>query len=150
MTDSLIPDEIESERRKLRLKAMNLLARREYSATELQRKLGDSDLVPAVIARLQEDGLQSDQRFAESFLRSSLMKGRGPIRIRQEMRQKGLADSEINTAIQNAGPDWLAIASELYERKFPAPPEDQKERARRARFLAQRGFPFDIVNDLLS
>jgi regulatory protein len=67
---------------KIRSAAMDLLTGREFSRAELAKKLdnrfdGDS-AISAVLDRLQEEGLQSDQRFAEAFLRSRIYRGQGP------------------------------------------------------------------------
>ena len=78
---------------------MGLLARREHSARELSHKLKSRDYdevsIQAVIESLIDEGLQSDDRFAEQFTRSRVEKGYGPIRIRQELRERGIADSPI-------------------------------------------------------
>lgn len=135
----------------LRLRMMNLLARREYSELELSRKLNKEPYYSEVLARLQDEGLQSDLRFAEAYLRSKSGQGRGPIRIRQELRQKGIADGMIAAVFEEQDINWFAILEELVERKYQGlPPEDLKERAKRQRFLAGRGFSFDMINDLLS
>ena len=63
-----------SEVSQARYSAMNLLARREHSYVELERKLKQRGFADSVIEqalqRLQEQGLQSDQRFVESFIRA--------------------------------------------------------------------------------
>lgn len=137
----------------IRLAAMNLLARREHSSKELRQKLlkrfKDPELVDAQLQRLADEKLQSDQRFTESFLRQRLSRGHGPIRIRQEMRQKGISDTEISAAMEAEAPDWYELASQAYHRKFGAlPPEDIKEKAKRSRFMQYRGFALDHYQHL--
>ena len=66
----------------IRNTAMNLLARREHSATELLQKLkqrehAEEDILKA-IEELQADNLQSDARFAESFINQRVNAGYGP------------------------------------------------------------------------
>lgn len=72
-------------------RAMNLLARREHSVTELKNKLlkanFDIDDIYEVIARLTETGLQSDERFAENYLRYRSQRGFGFQRIRLELKR---------------------------------------------------------------
>lgn len=135
----------------VRLRLMNLLARREYSVLELERKLGELPYFDEALARLQGQGLQSDLRFAESYLRSKSQQGRGPVRIRQELRQKGIPDAVIAGVFAEQKIDWFAIAADVYQRKYKdIPSVDIREKAKRARFLSGRGFSFDMVNDLLS
>jgi regulatory protein len=77
---------------------MNYLARREHSQEELRLKLsqrGFSErLINEVIGELRDENLQSDARFAEVFTRSRVAKGYGVYRIRQELRQRGIAEGD--------------------------------------------------------
>ena len=139
----------------VRRAAMDLLARREHSHRELRDKLKrrfpDPDLVMQELERLREEHLQSDTRFAESFARQRVLRGQGPLRIRQEMRQRGLGDSEISEAIASLDVNWFDLAAEVLEKKFGGlPVEDIKERARRQRFMQYRGFSLEHFQDLVS
>lgn len=138
----------------VRLAAMDLQARREHSRRELRQKLlkrfHDELLVDEQLALLAEERLQSDERYAESLLRQRISRGHGPVRIRQEMRQKGIASSEIDAAMAAEAADWYALAEVAYRRKFgDLPPGDIKEKARRVRFMQYRGFDTDHYRHLL-
>ena len=138
----------------IRRAAMDLLARREHSIRELrqklQRRFGDMPLVEEALSRLAEENLQSDERYAGSFVRRRAARGYGPVRIRQEMRDKGLEKPAIAEAMEQAQVDWRALAAEVSRKKFgEAAPADARERARRSRFLHYRGFDADDVRDLL-
>jgi len=137
----------------IRLTAMNLLARREHSLKELRQKLrrrfADEQLIDHELARLAQENLQSDTRFAESFARQRAGRGYGPLRVRQEMRERGLSDSAIATAFEVADIDWYTLAAEVYHKKFGlAAARDIKEKARRVRFLQYRGFSAEHFQDL--
>ena len=139
----------------IRYAAMDLLARREHSRRELKQKLkkrfADEEMIEAQLDRLTEENLQSDTRYAESFLRQRINRGHGPMRIRQEMRQKGISDEEIARAMEEESPDWFALAEDTYLRKFgELPPEDIKDKARRSRFMQYRGFALDHYQHLLA
>ena len=72
MSDELeLPD---TSPRDVRLAAMRLLTRREHSCQELKQKLErkgfNAGLVEDITAQLQQEGLLSDVRFAESYQRS--------------------------------------------------------------------------------
>lgn len=138
----------------IRRGAMDLLARREHTRRELKQKLkkrfDDEALIEQQLNRLVEERLQSDARFAESFLLQRISRGHGPMRIRQEMRQKGISDAEISAALEAEEPDWFALAEKAYRRKFgPLPPEDIKEKAKRSRFMQYRGFSAEHFQRLL-
>ncbi len=129
----------------LRRVAVDLLSRRDYSRRELTRKLSpkaaDPDDVEVVLDDLAERHWQSDERFAESFLNSRCQRY-GPVRLQQELREKGLNAEQIQNAIANLSVDWYELALDLAQRKCPGglPPQDMRERARLYRFLAYRGF----------
>jgi regulatory protein len=129
----------------LRIAAMNFLARREHSLHELKQKLkkrfNDHGLIHTELQRLVEENLQSDDRYADSYLRSRSGRGFGPVRIRQEMRERGLDDIAVGQAMSRADIDWFEVAQEAYRKKFGVSrAEELKEKARRIRFMEYRGF----------
>ncbi|MFT4767997.1 MAG: regulatory protein [Glaciecola sp.] len=127
---------------------MNLLARREHSLAELQRKLGqrfEADELDAALERLAQEKLQSDERFARSFTRERMLRGVGPLRIESELRQRGVQRVFIDQALaaipREEGVTWREVARDVLLRKFgDAPPADLPDKARRLRFLGYRGF----------
>lgn len=133
--------------------AIRLLATREHSLAELERKLSGKagrEIIAEVLNGLAQQGLQSDARFAEVFIRSRLDKGQGPLLIRRDLRQLGIDDSLVDEALAEAAPDWQAILERVAERKFGSEaPADYKEATKRARFLAQRGFESEAIRDFL-
>jgi regulatory protein len=134
---------------------MDYLARREHGRAELHMKLTKfgfgSHVSEDAIARLIEDNLQSDQRFAEAFVQSRINQGKGPARIRAELRERGLDDSLIDEGLANAGQDWCALAREVRVKKFGlCSALDFKEKARQMRFLQARGFEQDHIQSAVS
>ncbi|MHA7815526.1 MAG: regulatory protein RecX [Pseudohaliea sp.] len=132
--------------------AMDLLARREHSRQELLRKLGRRfapQVLEAALAQLARDGLQSDVRFAEAYVRQRSERGYGPLRLVRELRERGVDSVLADRAVAGADCDWSRLARRVAEKKFgPAPPEDRKELARRLRFLHYRGFDTGTLGDL--
>ena len=157
--DELDDAEIEANARvMLRRSALNLLAQREQTALELKQKLGRrfpeyAPLLDGVIERLQEQGLQNDSRMAEAYVRYRVQRGQGPMKIRSEMIQKGLTGCDIDTAFRRQAPDWIALATAALQKRFGAVDEserlDRKERAKRSRFLQQRGFHYEQISAAL-
>jgi len=139
----------------IRRAAMYMLARREQSVEELRFKLNrrfssKAELIAAEVAKLKEEGLQSDQRLAENLVRSRVGKGQGPAKIKAEMRTKGLSDEVIKRTLVQTCVDWENLAREVAAKRFgDSPPADQKERAKRSRFLLQRGFLFEQINPVI-
>lgn len=138
----------------IRRAAMDLLARREHGVKELLRKLqqrgADQELAAVELQKLQDEGLLCEQRYLESYIRSRGLSGRGPVRIREELAQRGLSRQDIEIALDESEIDWQTQLQELWERKYSGEkPTDHKEFARQARFLMYRGYPMDWVQRLL-
>ena len=144
----------------VRLAAMNLLARREHSLWELHRKLrrrfDDKAVIEAELSRLSEENLQSDERFAESYARQRAGRGYGPVKIRQEMHERGLSDAEVDASFALGQFDWSDLARQVYDKKFDGPcveaPDYEaeiREKARRLRFMQYRGFSAEHYRHLI-
>ena len=136
--------------KEIRKKAMDFLARREYGLEELTKKLADKGYKRTVVedelARLGDEGLQSDTRFAEAFVQSRINQGKGPVRIRADLAQRGIRDGVIEGALESATIDWFELAGNERRKKFgTAAPADFKEKARQMRFLQYRGFEQDHI-----
>lgn len=121
-----------------RHRAIGLLARREHSRAELRTKLvragASAEWIGAVLDALEADGLLSEQRYVDSRTRSLIGRGKGPLAIRAALG-RGLPESAASM------PDWVAQARAVLRKRFgDAPSADRTENARRARFLASRGF----------
>ena len=139
----------------VRRTAMDLLARREHGRVELTRKLRQRGALPemidAALDRLTEEGLLSESRYLESFVSYRARSGYGPMRIREELGQRGLQRADIELALRECGIDWREQMQETWQRKFAGQlPVDAKERARQGRFLSYRGFSMEMIGRLLS
>jgi len=157
-TDAANGDLAESERRLVRDSsfvreaAMRLLARREHGRIELVRKLAGRghppQLAKDVVADLATTGLQSDDRFVASFVRSALGRGHGPLKIRAGLRDRGIDDDTAWSVLPDD--EWTELARNAVDKRFgPSAPKNRAEWAKRARFLAGRGFPSDVAGRVL-
>lgn len=138
----------------IRFAAMDLLARREHSrrelSTKLLRRFAEPEQIEAVIERLSEENLQSDDRFAEAYTRMRKRKGYGPVRILMELRERGVSDDVASGWVYDQEHDWFETASLAWQKKFGQLPRDHKERAKHMRFLQYRGFSSDQISEALS
>jgi len=137
--------------RSLKGKALRLLARREHSRAELSQKLsadGTREDIQAVLDQLEQSGLLSDARFAESFVSSRAARV-GNARLRYDLRAKGIADDLIAAALPAETDSETSRAREVWQRKFGVAPTDRADYARQARFLQSRGFAVDIIRKVL-
>jgi regulatory protein len=142
-----------SDRADVRRRALGLLARREYGVTELARRLTakgvDAPLAEEVAGSLAADGLASDRRFAEAYVRSRAERGWGPLAIDRDLRQRGLAAEVFEEALGAFADGWAERLEAARAKRFGAVPRGAGERAKQARFLEYRGFPGDLVHAAL-
>lgn len=139
---------------KIRLTAMNLLSYREYSRLELTEKLiakfDEPSLIDQVIDQLVKQNLQSDQRFSEAFIRSRVARGQGQIRIRMELCERGIDKEMANQTINQCDVDWFALVKEVTKIKYGDQlAKDNRDKAKRMRFLQYRGFTYDQISHAL-
>ncbi|MDP1633863.1 MAG: recombination regulator RecX [Gallionellaceae bacterium] len=140
----------------LRTRALQYLARREYSRTELRGKLlphvrteGEIDAVPteeldALLDDLTARGWLSDTRAVTQLLHARRSRF-GAQRIAQELRHKGVAEDLIAEALPQLKETEFEAAREVWLKKFGVLPQDRKEKARQMRFLQSRGFAMEVI-----
>ncbi len=82
-----------------RARVERLIDRREYTVAEVKRKLQEdgyaAQTINAVVDWACSIGLISNQRFAESFIRSKVYAGWGIARIKRELAQRGIQVDEV-------------------------------------------------------
>jgi regulatory protein len=142
------------DERAVRTAALAQLARRDFSRAELRERLlrkgCEPAVVDAVLGQLEAERLLSDARYVESAVRAHAGRGHGPVRVRVELRPRGLASPLIEEALRAAEVDWFALALQLRRRRFGAAlPGDARERAKQARFLQYRGFTAEQIRAAL-
>jgi regulatory protein len=135
----------------LRARALRLLARREHSRAELQKKLAphaESEAQVAVLLdALQAQCLLSDERYAGQ--RVAARAGRfGNARLEQELRGAGVGEAETEAALA-AGGDEGERCRAVWIKKFGTAPASLEERAKQTRFLQYRGFSSAAIRRVL-
>ena len=138
---------------------MQYLARREYSRAELRGKLlphvqEDAEQSQAVdldvlLDDLAARGWLSDERAATQLVHARRSRF-GTQRIVHELRQKGIAEDLIGASLPELKASELAVAHEVWQRKFGSLPQDAREKARQMRFLQSRGFSMDTIFKVIS
>ncbi len=149
-------------RRQIRTSAMNMLAAREHSCVELRQKLvrkmantitqaNIDELIDDVLQQLLTDNLLNEQRFAQSFIRSRINKGSGPVKIRHELLARGISTELADDYLDDSYEFWQqhikAVRSKRYGLNHP---KSYKERAKQSRFLYQRGFSGEFIRRLFN
>ena len=162
----------------LKMRAIALLSRREYSPLELRRKLlriqadiarqgraaagadGSHEAeedenrstaeVDQLIDWLHAQGFLSETRFVESRVHARAQRY-GSLRIKRELAQHGLAlSADAQAELKTTE---LARARSLWQRKFgsdglDAAHGDPALRARQMRFLSGRGFAPEVIRQV--
>jgi regulatory protein len=140
----------------LRARALQYLARREYSRAELRGKLlphaqaGDDFEqaqpvgLDALLDDLTERGWLSDVRAATQLIHAKRSRF-GLQRITHELRQRGIGEDLISEALPQLKETELEAARDVWQRKFGMLPQDAKVKAKQVRFLQSRGFSMDAI-----
>jgi regulatory protein len=136
----------------LKGRALRLLAQREHSRPELEKKLVPHEETPGQLAAILDD-LQAKDFISEARVVESVINRRqakfGASRIRQELLGKGLGKEAVLEALAGLKSTELERARELWLRKFDGPAADKAGRATQMRFLAARGFGGDVIGKVL-
>lgn len=130
--------------------ALRLLARREHSEFELRHKLRGRNftdtIVDIVVIQLLDQGLLSDQRFAEVYAQGRFERGYGPLRIQAELRERGVSGNLTEPILAGFSRFWVKSAGRQRNKRFGQQiPNEYRERARQMRFLQQRGFTSEQI-----
>lgn len=134
--------------------AIDLLSRREHSAKELMQKLTlrgyERSDIDDVLIFLKAENYLDDIRAAECIFRNRISRGYGWRFIENEMKQKGVANDIIQSLRFENEIDWYQQVASTYHKRFgDTEIQDQKEKAKRLRFLQYRGFSMDEILSVL-
>ncbi len=132
------------------------LSMREHSKLELEEKLlkkyFEKDLILQCINEFSEKDLQSDYRYAESFIRTKFNDHKGEIFIRSSLKNKGVrADVIDKILLEYDDDDWLAQAISALEKKtFKNNITELDKKKKQNIFLNNRGFTFKIIDTAIN
>jgi len=149
-TDTQSISATKKEFNRLMAKGIRLLAMREHSLKEINDKLSakalSKEMVAAVLDELIENNYVSDERFAESYVRSRANRGFGPIKIRMELKNKGISNQLIAEYLDMDSAIWLDSARNQYHKKYGDDAiSDYNTWTKRARFMQSRGFTAEHI-----
>ncbi|OAI13120.1 RecX family transcriptional regulator [Methylomonas lenta] len=141
-------------RQQIEQTCLRLLARREHSQKELLDKLAlrgfQRDEVEPVIQEMAEQNWQNDARYTECYVRQRIASGYGPIRIRYELQQRGINETDLDTQAEEQG-GWQNLLIDVYCNKYDEEKSlTQNEWLKRSRFLQQRGFSGEMIKRLFA
>ncbi len=134
--------------------ALRLLARRDHGALELLQKLekngAPKEEANEALLECQRLGYQCDTRFIESYCRSRIRQGYGPLKIKQELKGKGLDSDLIHQVMRQQSVNWFEHALEVWQKKTRGVVDGSyNELQKHQRFLLYRGFSTDIIAQVI-
>ena len=141
-------------RQQIKAVCLRLLARREHSQKELLDKLAlrgfQRDEVEPVIVEMGEQNWQNDARYTECYVRQRIASGYGPMRIRYELQQRGINETDLDEQAEEQG-GWQNLLMDVYCNKYDNEQAlTQNEWLKRSRFLQQRGFSGEMIKRLFA
>ena len=141
----------DEQREQLLLYAFRALGQRALSRAELERRMlrrqGDPELIESVLARVQDLGYLNDELVAQVEARR---RGVGSGRVRQKLRQRGVAGDLIDEVLAARDPDEEGQdARSLLERRWPSFQRAADPQKRAFAFLMRRGYASSVIWPLL-
>lgn len=139
-------------------KALNFLSYRARSIKEMEQYLRqknfDDTVIKEVITKLQNFDLLDDRQFAKEWLEHSVKRGRGSLRIKYELEEKGVDKEIIKEVLSennfNSNNEYQT-ACRVVE-KYLLNRHDKNDlhlKYKTAQYLKRRGFPGNIINVVL-
>ena len=133
-----------------------LCSKAEYCRADVFRKAlkdleGDEEAAAKVVEALTADKYVDDARYAAAFAREkATLQGWGPVKIRFQLRAKGVSDADIAAALEEIEPDKAeARLAKLLESKAKTLKGDPQGRLKLIKFALSRGYDYDVVKKMV-
>lgn len=139
------------------IKAANFCAYQERTHKEVRSRLSELEVVgdesEAIIAWLIENNYLNEERFARIFAGSKFRQKKwGRIKIRQELRIRGVSDYSLKAGMSEIdGDDYIVTLQEIIEKKSRDIKDSNKLviKQKLVKFALSRGFENDLVFDVV-
>jgi regulatory protein len=133
-----------------------LCSKAEYCRADIYRKAlkdleGDEEAAAKVVEALQADKYIDDARYAAAYAREkATLQGWGPVKIRFQLRGKGVSDADIAAALEEIEHDKAeARLAKLLESKAKTLKGDPQGRLKLIKFALSRGYDYDVVKKMV-
>jgi regulatory protein len=135
-------------------RAVRLLAARARTTAEIRDRLeragATADEIAATLERLSRAGYLDDRALAQTQAEGLLRDGRmSPRAAVLKLTARGIPPELAEQSVAALAPDEPSLARAALAKRFGATPLDPTNSARAARFLSSRGFPEDVIAQLL-
>ena len=133
-----------------------LCSKAEYCRADIYRKAlkdleGDEEAAAKVVEALQAEKYVDDARFASAYAREkATLQGWGPVKIRFQLRGKGVSDAHIAAALEEIEPEKAeARLAKLLEAKARTLKGDPEGRLKLIKYALSRGYDYDAVKKMV-
>ncbi len=134
-----------------------LCSKAEYCRADVYRKAlkdleGDAEAAGKVVEQLVADKYVDDARYASAYAREKAgLQGWGPVKIRFQLRTKGVSEADIASALQEVEPEKAeAKLQKILEAKARTLQGDPQFRLKLLKFGLGRGYNYDEVESAVS
>ena len=145
------------EEKKVLERLQRQCARMESCTFDVRRKAlkameGDADAADRIVSSLVKDRFVDDRRYAAAFAREkSSLQGWGPVKIRFQLRGKGISDEIISEALQEVDPEKaVSKLDKLAADKYRLLKDDPQCKLKLLKALLSRGYGYDEVEAAVS
>ena len=145
----------EDARERAMQQAMLFLSYRPRSESEIRQNLSKHEfpetVIEEIIDRLRENGLANDKQFANAWVENrNTFRPRGRRALTLELRQKGIRDADIESALTDINEEALAYEAGLKKAGKLKVQEWSEFRKKLSDFLARRGFSYSVIAPIVS
>ena len=142
--------QIEDARERAVQQALLFLSYRARSESEIRQNLRKHEMPEEVIeetlARLRQDGLANDGQFAQAWVENrSTFRPRSRRMLAMELRQKGLDNEAVSSALEDVDDEPLAYEAAKKRAPRLKALEWADFRKKLSEFLARRGFSYSVI-----
>jgi regulatory protein len=153
MTEILFQDDIHKAY-SFAVKFLAVRMRSELEVTNhLQKKGVVETIIREVIHKLKKQQYINDQEFANAYVRTQMnTSDKGPVVIRQELKQKGMTEAIIEEALQEYPYEKQLEQAIACAEKFFRKKQDDSSKAIKQKLellLVRKGFPFEIIHEAI-
>ena len=145
----------EDARERAMQQALLFLSYRARSEKEIRQNLGKHEIpevvIEEILERLRQNGFANDKQFADAWVENrSTFRPRGRRALTLELRQKGIEDSTIESALEDIDEEALAYEAGLKKARKLKVQEWSEFRKKTSEFLARRGFSYSVIAPIVS
>ena len=147
--------QVEDARERAVQQALLFLSYRARSESEIRQNLRKHEIpeevIEETIARLRQDGLANDGQFAQAWVENRIsFRPRSRRMLAMELRQKGLDDEAVSSALEAVDDEPLAYEAAKKRAPRLKALEWADFRKKLSEFLARRGFSYSVIGPVVT